>query len=230
MSILPQFLGVFLFLAAWLSPVLGAQESKATKPNTKSTKTDVNSTTTNAADPCSEARRLMAMFLADTEKAAKMPAADREKNEREFVAKFATASKACSVAQQQVQPTQIVWPTAAQSTICTMKTGEPPEAEICALINKALAQFKPVHLASNRTLNRTAIEFSALSRGVAGATVSVLVTDPIGKNTVKLILPPSAEPRVAAERVVAALDEILQRPATTTNVGWVLVVPAPIPK
>jgi len=99
MTIRP-LIAIFFFLAAWLSAVLSAQESKATKPNAKSTTTATKSTKQAANDPCSEVRILMAAFVADTKKVAEMTPADREKNEQEFVTKFSAASKACSAAHQ----------------------------------------------------------------------------------------------------------------------------------
>jgi hypothetical protein len=119
----------------------------------------------------------------------------------------------------------ITCPVHGQSMSCTVRTGSHPEPEICALITKAVDHFRPAHLAANRTLNKTVVEFSALAMGSRGTIASVLVKDPIGKNTVKVILPSSATPRLAADRVVSALNEILRRPATTQNVGWIVTVP-----
>jgi len=113
----------------------------------------------------------------------------------------------------------------AQSMTCTPKTGNAFEKAFCRNVTKDMANYKPTGLAANRTLSRTAIEFTVWSQdtGVIG---SVLVKDPIGKNTVKLIYTLPVTPKAAAARTVVALGEILRVPATTKNVGWVIVVPA----
>ena len=113
----------------------------------------------------------------------------------------------------------------AQSITCAPKDGLAFEKEVCARIAKIMDHYAPVHVTPNRTLNHSVIEFSASSESPDGIIASVLVKDPIGRNVIKLILPANATPAVVGDQAVVALGKILERPATATNVGWVIVIP-----
>jgi hypothetical protein len=111
-----------------------------------------------------------------------------------------------------------------KSVACTSKTGAAVDKEFCATITRQMSRYKPKLVAPNRTLAKTVIEFSAYSDETSITLASVLVTDPIGKNTVKLIFTPPVGATAAANRTLIALGEILRRQATAVNVGWITVV------
>ena len=113
----------------------------------------------------------------------------------------------------------------AQSVTCSPKNGLSFEKQFCDEVKKAMRDFKPTQVASNRTLAQSSIEFSASSQDTCGIIGSVLVKDPIGKNTVKLIFPGDVSPTSAAAETIIALGKILRRSATVLNVGWIVVVP-----
>jgi len=115
--------------------------------------------------------------------------------------------------------------TFVKSIHCTPKNHAALEKRFCDAVTKRLNRYKPQRVAANRTLFQTAIEFAGWSEGDKIPLASVLVTDPIGKNTVKLIFAPPVGVEAAASRTLVALGQILQMPATIQNVGWIVTVP-----
>lgn len=87
-----------------------------------------------------------------------------------------------------------------------------------------MAAFRPQGVAPNRTLSRTAVEFAAWADDGKIALSSVLVKDPIGKNSMKLIFAPRAEIGAASVRTIIGLQQILRAVATAKNVAWIVTV------
>ncbi len=112
----------------------------------------------------------------------------------------------------------------ARSVSCVQKSGDSVDKAFCAAAVRQLGRYKPKQVAPNRNLFQTRIEFNAYSNGSKIKMASVLVVDPIGKNTIKLIFTPPIAASKAAPQVIDALGEILGTPATPTNVGWIRIV------
>jgi hypothetical protein len=107
---------------------------------------------------------------------------------------------------------------------CVPKEGKELEKKFCAAILKEIVGYKPKEVALNRTLSKSTITFAAWSDEKKITLSSVLVEDPIGKNTIKLMLAPPSDIPVAIGLTIDALGKILKIPATQKNVGWIVTV------
>jgi hypothetical protein len=107
---------------------------------------------------------------------------------------------------------------------CVPKTDKYLEKRFCEAIVKEMASYKPKDVALNRTLTKSTITFAAWSYEERITLGSVLVNDPIGKNTIKLMFAPPTDIPVAVRLTIDALGKILRIPATEKNVGWIVTV------
>ena len=106
---------------------------------------------------------------------------------------------------------------------CTQKTGATLEKAFCDHMVSRMKFYKPQRVASNRSLKDTTIEFAGWAADGKITIASVLVKDPIGKNTVKIIFSRPADIIPAGDEAIMRLSFILARPVTSRNVGWIVM-------
>jgi hypothetical protein len=110
---------------------------------------------------------------------------------------------------------------------CVPKTDKDLEEKFCEAIVKRMANYKPQDVAANRTLLKSTITFAARSYEETITLGSVLVNDPIGKNTIKLIFVLPTDIPVAVHLTADAQGKILRMLATEKNIGWIITVQTP---
>jgi len=109
---------------------------------------------------------------------------------------------------------------------CSPRTGAAVERAFCADVLVLVSSYRPARVAANRTLPKTTVGFRVTAPESDVAMASVLVTDPIGKHSVALIFGSPVDTFEAAQRIIGALGQILQTPATARSVAWIVRMPA----
>jgi hypothetical protein len=112
-----------------------------------------------------------------------------------------------------------------KSVACTDKNDLALEKRFCADVVAQARRYRPLHVAPNRTLPQTIVEFAVWAEGDRITLSSVLVKDPIGKNTIKLVFSPPAAVSASGTETMRALEKILEIRAPTKSVGWIVTAP-----
>lgn len=101
------------------------------------------------------------------------------------------------------------------SASCVPHTGTPFDSAFCAAVTQ-LGQENVPFVASNRVMDKTVVTLSAAFAGSA-VNVRVIIEDPANKLGCTLVLPAQVNPAFAAKMSVAAMNELLLRPAGGRN-------------